>query len=150
MSISPDNQQLTDFYEALDKEKDPAPTVRYIPRVRGDAKDIPPPTSNKLKNKACRWMIDAAWLAKEENNKYDVPSRLAESGKLWGDEDDPEDLEAKAKKVKEEKQDIKKKMRLDEEGNGKTVAYAEKTKKRSRKVPSAAGPSTNVADDWFD
>ncbi len=43
-------------------------------------------------------MVDLAWLVKEENIKYDIPSHIMESGKLWGDEKDPEYLEAKAKK----------------------------------------------------
>ncbi|KAK0229711.1 hypothetical protein EDD85DRAFT_972057 [Armillaria nabsnona] len=99
-------------------------------------------------------MVDPAWLVKEENIKYDVPSRIAESGKLWGDEEDPEDLEVKAKKVKQEKQDIKKKMRLDEDGNGKVTATGSKKDKRLRKaapVSTAVLARISGADgDWSD
>ncbi|KAK0429941.1 hypothetical protein EV421DRAFT_1744691 [Armillaria borealis] len=142
--------ELTNFYTSLDKEKDPAPTSQYLPCVQGEAIDIPPPTTNQLKNKACCWMIDLAWLAKEENIKYDILSY----------EEDPEDLEAKAKKMKQEKQnikkkqDIKKKMRLDEDGNGKATATGGKKDKHSRKaapVSTAALAATTDADgDWSD
>lgn len=47
-------------------------------------------------------MVDEDWLA-ENRDHNDVPGRLADSGKLWGDKEDPEEIEARVAKVKEEK-----------------------------------------------
>ncbi|KAG6825375.1 hypothetical protein H0H92_003923 [Tricholoma furcatifolium] len=78
----------------LDKSK------RFVSRVRGDLVDVPPKTTKKLEFRARRWMVDEEWLAKEENEKWDVDSRIAESGKAWGDEEDPEVIVAKREEIK--------------------------------------------------
>lgn len=73
-------------------------------RVRGTIKDCPPPESPLLNNRARRWMIDPNWLADPENKKFDVPSRIVDSGKMWGDEKDPEDIVDRKEYVKQSKQ----------------------------------------------
>jgi len=93
---------------------------KYVKRVVGEPKDLPPPIAKKLENRARRWMVAIEWLNKPENKDYDTPSRIAASGVAWGDEKDPEEIEAIQKRVKEEKEDIKrKKVKEEVEGGGK-------------------------------
>lgn len=47
------------------------------------------------------------WLKKEGNKEFDRPTRIAESERAWGDEKDPEEIEATHKQIKEEKEDLK-------------------------------------------
>ncbi|EPQ49720.1 hypothetical protein GLOTRDRAFT_67208 [Gloeophyllum trabeum ATCC 11539] len=111
--------------EAVDQVADPKTTSKYTARVAGPVKDEPPPVATTLKNRARRWMVSEEWLATESNKEYDVPPRIAGSGKAWGDAEDPEALEEKKRKMKEEKEDVKrKKVRLSDVG--------EKTKKKGK------------------
>jgi len=55
-------------------------------------------------------MISEEWLNKGDNSKiYDVPSRIIANGRAWGDDKDPEEIEERAARVKEEKKALKKK-----------------------------------------
>jgi len=91
---------------------------KYIKRVIGEPKEVPPPIAKKLENQAHRWMVAIEWLNKPKNKDFDIPSRIAASGVAWGDEKDPEEIEAMQKQVKEEKEDIKQKKVV--EGGGKS------------------------------
>jgi len=108
---------------------------KYIKRVVGEPKEVPPPIAKKLENRAHRWMVAVEWLNKPENKDFDIPSRIAASGVAWGDEKDPEEIEAMQKRVKEEKEDIKRKKVV--EGGGKRQK-ANKGKKAVSKQPSSS------------
>ncbi|KAG5635456.1 hypothetical protein H0H81_011169 [Sphagnurus paluster] len=95
--------ELIDLLAAVDAVEDPEPSNKYIVRIRGEAVDVPPKKSTKFANKARRWMVDEAWLQKEENQKYDEESRILESGKAWGDDEDPEVSALKREQIKKEK-----------------------------------------------
>jgi hypothetical protein len=90
-------------------------------------------------------MIDPGWLA--QNEKYDVESRIVDSGVAWGDAEEPEALAEKRKRVKEEKRDIAQNKRIRLTGNTapKTKALKKKGKAQSGKgkeKESIAGPSS--------
>lgn len=51
-------------------------------------------------------MICEEWLTEDQNKKFDISSHVAESGKAWGDEDNPEELETKALQLKVEKNKV--------------------------------------------
>jgi hypothetical protein len=99
--------------------------------IRGDPVDVPPKVAQKLENKAQCWMVRSEWLNEGENLKFDVPSRLIDSGKMWGDDEDPEELEERSKRFKEEKAAVvkKKKTKITEKQKVK-LADAEKKEKR--------------------
>ncbi|PPQ78347.1 hypothetical protein CVT25_011630 [Psilocybe cyanescens] len=140
-----------EFYDLLDKLPDPTPSHKYIKRVVGVPKEIPPPIAKKLENRARRWMISPEWLAKPENKEYDVPQRISESGVAWGDEKDPEEIEATQQRVKEEKADIKRQKT----GSGKKeTAKAKKGKGKGKekavsKQPVVSSSSVGSADDMY-
>jgi hypothetical protein len=50
-------------------------------------------------------MVDPTWL--EKNKNYDVPSRIVDNGKAWGDMEDPEDILEKKQQIKQEKEETK-------------------------------------------
>lgn len=61
--------------------------------------------------------MDEVWLA-ANREKNDHPNRLAASGKLWGDLEDPEEVDERVKKVKiEKKENKKRKSGGDDTGN---------------------------------
>lgn len=97
-------QQVVDLYKTIDACLGPAQSGRFTKRVPGPIKDDPPKSSTKLELRVRRWMVDPKWL--EDNHEHDVESRIAESGKDWGDLEDPEEKVAKRLKVKEEKKMI--------------------------------------------
>ena|SRR6266545_3723176 len=99
---------------AINQLPDPMLSRKYIKRVVGEPKDLSPPIAKKLENRVHRWMVSIEWLNKTENKDYDTPSRIAASGVAWGDEKDPEEIEAIQKRVKEEKEDIKRKKAKEE------------------------------------
>ena len=49
-------------------------------------------------------MVSTTWLAKDGNSKYD-DGRIIDSGILWGDAKDPEDVQRLLKRVKLEKEE---------------------------------------------
>lgn len=120
---------------AVDAAADPKPSNRYTVRVRGEAVDVPPKVTKKLETRARRWMIRPEWFKEGTNDVYDIPTRVAESGKAWGEEDDPEDLERKAQKFKEEKDIVTRKQKAKAAGKKKEKDDAEeaKVKKRAEK-----------------
>ncbi|KAJ8074366.1 hypothetical protein PM082_015266 [Marasmius tenuissimus] len=80
--------QLQGLYDRLDAVKDPKSRTKYTPCIRGEPIKEPIKRAVKLEMQARMWM------------------RIAISGKLWGDKEDPEDLikkEEDVKAVKEEK-----------------------------------------------
>ncbi|KAF9056738.1 hypothetical protein BDP27DRAFT_1242392, partial [Rhodocollybia butyracea] len=103
------------LYESVDTVTDPNLRNSYNEHIRGDDTEIPPPVARKLDARVRRWMVSTEWLAKAENKAWDVPSRIAESGKAWGDLNDPEDFEEKAARSKREKKE-RKKVKLDGAG----------------------------------
>jgi len=118
---------------------------KYVKRVVGEPKDLPPPIAKKPVNRARRWMVAIEWLNKPENKDYDTPSRIAAGGVAWGDEKDPEEIEAIQKRVKEEKEDIKrKKAKKEVEGGGKRQKANKGKKKAVSKQPVRAAPSSSV------
>lgn len=103
--------QVNELLAAVDAVADPEPSTRYTVRVSGEVIDVPPKTAQKLENRVRRWMVCPEWLAEADNTKYDVPNRIVDSGKAWGDEVDPEELEERQKKFKEEKAGVVKKKK---------------------------------------
>lgn len=79
-------------------------------------------------------MIRDEWLKNDQNKKFDVPSCIAESGKAWGDEDDPEELGAKAQQFKVEKNKVVQKNK------------AKSVKKQKLKVEGEASKAQKKAD----
>ena len=67
----------------IDDSSDPIPSTRYTVRVRGDHIEAAPKVSNKLVNRTRRWMIRDEWLKNDQNKKFDVPTRIAESGNTY-------------------------------------------------------------------
>jgi hypothetical protein len=101
--------QVNDILTAIDAVPDPqGASARYVTHVRGPAKDQPPTESTKFENRARQWMFDQEWLNDASNWRFDVPNRIVDSGKLWGDEVDPEEIMAKAKLVLCTKKGLKK------------------------------------------
>ncbi|KAL0948124.1 hypothetical protein HGRIS_010741 [Hohenbuehelia grisea] len=127
------SEQLKNLLENVDAVEDPKPSTKYKLRVRGEPVDIPPAETKSLANKVCRWMVDNDWL--KENTGYDVPSRLAASGRLWGDEDDPEEVEAEQKRAKDEKEEAKRKRPKLEDGK----VAVEVQKRKKKRGPGNAG-----------
>jgi sRNA-binding protein len=126
---------LTNFLDALDREKDPNPARNYTARVRGEAIDIPPPRVKSrdkegVDKRVRRWMVNEEWLATGDNMNYDVPGRIGENGAAWGDFES-EQVENNRKRVQEEKEIEKqrKKQKTGEEGSS----------KKSRKVANGRG-----------
>ncbi|PPQ79798.1 hypothetical protein CVT26_012596 [Gymnopilus dilepis] len=93
--------------------------------------------SKKLEYRARRWMISPEWLKVPGNSVYDVPGRIAESGKAWGDPEDPEDIEAKHQRVKEEKEVVKRRK----VGKGKNPVSKGAAASSKKAVPKATDMS---------
>lgn len=99
-------------FVSVDAQTDPRPSTQYIPCVTGDPKDIPLPSTRTLDGRACIWMVKADWLREHEDSNN---SRcIADSGRLWGDTQDPEEVEqvaaesAKGKKREERRKEKEK------------------------------------------
>ncbi|EAU82785.2 hypothetical protein CC1G_10904 [Coprinopsis cinerea okayama7 len=99
-------------------------STKYTRRVKGEVKDTPPAQARKIENRFRRWMIDPAYLV--EHPEYDVPDRIADNGKLWGDEHDPEELEAKKGEFRAKKRAAKAELK------SKTPAKRRKTKGKDK------------------
>jgi hypothetical protein len=125
---------------AVDAAVDLKPSNRYTIRVRGEPVDTAPKITKKLDTRARRWMIRPEWFLEGNNDIYDIPTQVAESGKAWGDEDDPEDLEKKAQNFKEEKDIVTRKQKGKAAGKKKEKDDAEeaKVKKRAKKESKRA------------
>ena len=116
--------------------------TEYLPDmlcVQGTPKEQPPTKSTKFENHTRRWMFNQAWLKDPKNHGYDVPSRIVESGRLWGDDVDPEQISAKAKLVSSTKKGLKKaKIKKVEENikEGLLVEQSDKSKGKQKAVES--------------
>ncbi|KAG6881096.1 hypothetical protein C0993_002862 [Termitomyces sp. T159_Od127] len=119
---------LNEFYQALDAVPDPDQSIKYTLRIQGEPKDYKPPHANSIKNKARRWMVCQEWLDLNPVNKA-CDKLLADSGQLWGDTNDPEELEARQKRAQEEKSEVRRKKLKVEEVEAKKVNVKEKKKK---------------------
>ncbi|GBE85835.1 hypothetical protein SCP_0803570 [Sparassis crispa] len=150
--------ELIELFNAVDAAKDHKPSSRYIPRIKvAETVDVPPRVSHKMENRARRWMIDPEWLT--QNQVYDVESRIVNSGKAWGDEEDPEVLVEKQKRVREEKAEMNqtKKLRLTKDVEGRAKKDKKKGKKKGKmsekkaeKEKVASGSNVHVLDPALD
>jgi hypothetical protein len=93
------------MWEAIDVLVDSKSAAKYIPWERSEPKEQPLPFMKTLDGHARRWMVSKEWL--KENRDQDTPKQLADSGKLWGDEFDLEESEARLRKAVEEKAEYK-------------------------------------------
>ncbi|KAG6894905.1 hypothetical protein C0992_004025 [Termitomyces sp. T32_za158] len=127
------SQEMIDLLAAVDTVRIDIPK-RYTIRVRGEPVDIPPKKSAKVEFRARRWMVDEAWLAQEKNQQWDKESCIIESGKAWGDEEDPETIAARREEVKLTKKAIatEKKRKMLEIGIGREMKKAKKPKKTKK------------------
>jgi len=106
-------------------------------------------------------MVSEEWLKKDNNQKiYDVPSRIIENGRAYsgGTELDPEEIEAKQKRVKMEKGDIKRQKNDTSAGSsvkkGKSNAKGGKAKEKGKekgkgKVKEPEGDASDEYDDMY-
>ncbi|KZT25038.1 hypothetical protein NEOLEDRAFT_1065983, partial [Neolentinus lepideus HHB14362 ss-1] len=135
---------MQSFLDAIDAVRGVDPGHKYITRIRGPVKESAPLKANLLSNRARKWMVSATWLEESDNNtRYNNNSYISVSGVAWGDPEDPETLEEKAKTFKEEMRSIKnQKERLDDETGTRTstkkskksskMSQQKKSKKRAR------------------
>lgn len=130
----------------MDAAPDPDGSARYTRRVIGPICDEPPKVGKKIELKARRWMIDPDWLAKEENQKYDVEARIVDNGKAWGDDEDPEVLLAKRERLKADKKVIAdgKKRKTMEAAVEKGTKKAKTSKGRRSVKPNKARASSSA------
>ncbi|KAL0056600.1 hypothetical protein AAF712_016794 [Marasmius tenuissimus] len=146
------SEEANSFYLRIDAVNDPKPGKRYTKRVRGEPVDEPVPWTNKLELRARRWMVDVAWLEEPKNKQYDVPNRIAGSGKLWGDKDDPEDLLAKEQGVKKAKLEKGTLKRSSAAATGSGTAERERKRTKSGgelpDIGSQGVPGANVDEEW--
>ena len=150
---------MRELMEELDKKPDPNPPKNYVRRIPGPLKEMPPPRANKIENKARRWMVSEEWLKKDDNRKiYDVPSRIIENGRAYsgGTELDPEEIEAKQKRVKMEKGDMKRQKNDTSAGSsvkkGKSNAKGGKAKEKGKEKGKgkAKEPEGDASDEYDD
>ena len=94
------NSQLRNIWLVIDALEDPEPSTTYATRIQGPDKELAPRIRIKLAGRLRWWMIKPEWLADLANAQYDIPKRIAPSGKGWGDEVDPEDDELAKKELK--------------------------------------------------
>ncbi|EIW77946.1 hypothetical protein CONPUDRAFT_61637, partial [Coniophora puteana RWD-64-598 SS2] len=106
------SELLKRFLAAVDAIPDPKGSTKYVTRVRGEPVDVPIPYIRAFPLRARRWMICLVWLALADNKRWDTNERLIGNGKLWGDAKDPEETVEKKRKVKDEKADMRKKLKL--------------------------------------
>ncbi|KAJ8508487.1 hypothetical protein ONZ45_g9257 [Pleurotus djamor] len=104
---------------------------QYVERTSGPPKEMGPPKTKLLALCIRCWMVSKDWLATGDNNTYDIPGRIADSGRLWGDDRDPEEIEDEHKKAKEEKEEAYRKRPRVEKGEV-VVSKRQKGKGRAR------------------
>lgn len=83
-------------------------------------------------------MINPEWL--QDHQDFNIPSRIADNGRLWGDLQDPEEMAEIIRRAKMEKSELKRKK--------KTVEASKVTKKKSNKgkgkeIPSNTAPQAS-------
>ncbi|KAJ8074364.1 hypothetical protein PM082_015264 [Marasmius tenuissimus] len=124
--------QLQGLYDRLDAVKDPKSRTKYTPCIRGEPIKEPIKRAVKLEMQARMWM------------------RIAISGKLWGDKEDPEDLIKKEEDVKAVKEE---KMR-EEKKRGQGSGEGGRARKRSHSATVSGTAQTQGAggntggDEW--
>jgi hypothetical protein len=94
-------------------------------------------------------MVDEAWLMDEANAQYDVETRIVESGKLWGEDEDPEELAAKREKLKTAKKvlaETKKRKKLEDAVKRGTSKKARKTKGKGKEKANVTEPEGDIDD----
>jgi hypothetical protein len=87
-------------------------------------------------------MVDEAWLADEANAQYDVETCIVDSSKLWGEDDNPEELAAKREKLKTAKKvlvETKKRKKLEN-------AIKQGTSKKAKKTKGKGKEKANVTE----
>lgn len=132
-----ENKQFTTLIEEIDKQEDPNPSARAVKRIRGPPIELQIPRTTKVAARVWRWMVNPEWLKK--NPASEKGARIADNGTLWGDDEDPEDLEKKVTMVKNEKKSLK---RSKPAGGGKK----QKKAKTSKAASKPAGPEANGED----
>ncbi|EIW79609.1 hypothetical protein CONPUDRAFT_59017, partial [Coniophora puteana RWD-64-598 SS2] len=143
---------LNDFLAAVDTIPDPNGKPSYVLRVRGEPKEQEVPVITDISSRTRRWMVDMEWLSQPENKKWDVESRITGNGKVWGDDDDPEELRDKKRKVKAEKKDGREKKRaragaLDVKGKKARVGTKKKDAPKVGTSKSAAAIDVASSDE---
>jgi hypothetical protein len=140
------NHQMKQLFDAIDAVPDPRPSNQYAQRVRSEPKDQAPPATKKLPGRSRRWMIDPEWL--RNNPQYNVESRVAESGRLWGDARDPEEVKETAKKASTEKAELQlKKRKKAGNGDGQAGKSRKKTKNKGKGKEKAVDDEEGGNDD---
>lgn len=119
-----------------------------IVRIRGEPVDRPPKKGKTIETRARRWMMSDEWMKEPGNEQWDVESRIAASGKAWGDEEDPEDVAKRIDMVKLEKKSLadKRKKRQLEAGQDRLEGI-KKTKRGKKTAKNTRGTSTSQAGD---
>ncbi|KAI0364457.1 hypothetical protein BV20DRAFT_1005687 [Pilatotrama ljubarskyi] len=102
ISHAPDyrSEQLTELYAALEASDDPEPDKSgrgMVPRVRGDViVNAVPPKAKVLKNRLRAWQVKPELL--DKHPEWLTSGRVAANGTLWGEAEDPVDMEPKKRK----------------------------------------------------
>jgi hypothetical protein len=132
------------MFTEIDAVVDPKPSNQFVQRIRGEIKEQPPPATKSLQGRARRWMIDGDWLA--NHPEFDLPMRIADSGKLWGDMNDPEETAALIKRSAGEKAELKskKKSKAIVVDDSDTEKGSTKKRKRNKKGKAKASSSRHV------
>ncbi|KAF9060781.1 hypothetical protein BDP27DRAFT_1236199, partial [Rhodocollybia butyracea] len=130
--------EMQSLFSAVDTVADPKPSTQYVPCVLGDPKEVPLPATRTLVGRVQMWTVKLDWLNNhpESNN----PNCIADSGRLWGDERDPEEVKEMSstnKKEKKAKNTVKRelKRKAADEGNAgaSTLKGKGKELKRAKK-----------------
>ena len=98
---------MSDLLQAVDAIY--IPLKKFVERIRGPVKNVPPPDSRKLENRARMWMIAPHWLADPVNAPY--LGRILISGRAWGDDENPGDLAKKRAEIAELKREAEKRKK---------------------------------------
>ncbi|KAF8968603.1 hypothetical protein BDZ97DRAFT_1916036 [Flammula alnicola] len=113
----------------------------YIKRVQGEVKeDQGPPATKALKGQARHWMVDPVWLTNHPS--FDNERTVAENGKLWGDETNPEELEERSAQMIAEK----KRRASGASAGGEKKKKAKKGKGKNRKQTERADGNNDDSD----
>ena len=130
ITVKPDeSHQLKQCFLAVDAQADPKPSTQYIPCIPGDPKEAPLPSTRTLDGRARIWMVEAEWLHQHEdsNNSHCI----TDSGWLWGDARDLEEVKqvaAENVKGKKEKKNKKQKRKFEEGNSGSNGMKKQKSK----------------------
>ncbi|GBE85855.1 hypothetical protein SCP_0803770 [Sparassis crispa] len=107
------SETVKQLYISIDAiaDKDPDKAKAATTRIRGpEYPDAVRPKAKKLANRIRAWQVNDVLLA--ENQHWLTSGRVAISGWLWGDDEDPEDSELKRKSVEAGERNGKKRRRV--------------------------------------